>query len=238
MKIDILYEDENIVAIDKPAGLVVHSDGKTIEPNLADWVVEKYPNAINVGEPARTPTGEMVPRPGIVHRLDRETSGVMLVAKTQLGFDVLKKQFQNHEIKKTYLAFLYGELKTDKGIIDRPIGRSSQDFRKWSAQRGARGEMREAITEYEVVTRGQGYTFVKVNPKTGRTHQIRVHFKAISYPLVADNLYAPNRENTLGFKRLALHSHEIKFIDVSGTEHIVTSAYPEDFKLAIAEIGK
>lgn len=245
MQIQILYEDSDIVAINKPAGLVVHpssrakahygagSDGKKDELTLVDWVLEKYPEAKDVGEPARTPAGENVPRPGIVHRLDRETSGVMLAAKTQKGFDCLKKQFQAHEIQKEYSAFVFGEIKNNKGVIDRPIGRSSQDFRKWSAQRGARGEMREAVTEYEVVSRGKGHSLVKVFPKTGRTHQIRVHFKAINYPLVADSLYAPGRENSLGFSRLALHSREIKFADTSGAGHSVIAEYPEDFEKAL-----
>jgi 23S rRNA pseudouridine1911/1915/1917 synthase len=252
MKIDILYEDKDIVAINKPAGLVVHSDGRTEEETLADWVLENYPKTKNVGEPTRGQNGEEILRPGIVHRLDRETSGVMLIAKTQKGFETLKKQFQEHQIQKTYHTFVYGEMspygrslegrKNNKGVIDRAIGRSSKDFRLKSAQRGAKGEMREAVTEYEVIFRGLGYSFVKVTPKTGRTHQIRVHFKAINYPLVSDKLYAPNiikqRENTLGFKRLALHSYEIKFADVKGKEHSVTAPYPPDFVYALSLLQK
>src|ERR1035437_2111193 len=193
----------------------------------------------------RTATGEDVPRPGIVHRMDRETSGVILVAKTEKGFDCLKKQFQAHEVKKTYEAFVFGEMKNpeknakgdNRGVIDRPIGRSSTDFRKWSAQRGARGEMRDAVTEYVVKNRMDGYSLVEIFPKTGRTHQIRVHFKAINYPLVADKLYAPRRENTLGFERLALHSREIEFENVVGTKISVVAPYPDDFKKAIAKIN-
>jgi 23S rRNA pseudouridine1911/1915/1917 synthase len=237
-EIEILYEDDDIVAVNKPAGLVVHSDGKTAEPSLSDWVLEKYPQTKSVGEPARTPTGKMVPRPGIVHRLDRETSGVLLVAKTEKGFDVLKKQFQAHEIKKTYEAFVFGEMKTDKGVIDRPIGRSASDFRQWSAQRGARGEMHDAVTEYVVKARAGGYSLVEVFPKTGRTHQIRVHFKAINYPLVADSLYAPGRENALGFTRLALHSRAVSFENVAGEKISVVAPYPPDFEKAISAIGK
>ena len=233
MNIEILYEDKDMVAVNKPAGLVVHADGKTNEPSLADWILQKYPEAKEVGEPSRTATSEVIYRPGIVHRLDRETSGVMLVAKTQQGFETLKKQFQAHQIKKEYHAFTYGEMKQDKGTIDRPIGRSNKDFRRWSAQRGARGELREAVTEYQVISRKDGYSFVHVFPKTGRTHQIRVHFKAINYPLVADSLYAPSRENTLGFKRLALHSYKTTFVDVSGISHTVTAPYPEDFALTL-----
>ncbi len=252
MKIDVLYEDADIVAVNKPAGLVVHSDGKTAEPNLSDWVLEKYPEAKNVGEPTKISTGEMILRPGIVHRLDRETSGVILIAKTEKGFQCLKKQFQDHEIKKTYEAFVFGEMparvggvkylnektakENSRGIIDRPIGRSSSDFRKWSAQRGARGEMREAVTEYEIKTRAKGYSLVEVFPKTGRTHQIRVHFKAINYPLVADKLYAPGKENTLGFERLALHSRQIEFKNTKGKNISVVAPYPADFKKGIAKM--
>ncbi len=233
MNIEILYEDGEVVAVNKPAGLVVHSDGKTKEPSLVDWVLEKYPEIKDVGEPGRNASGETVLRPGIVHRLDRETSGVMLIAKTKESFELLKKQFQNHEVKKTYHAFVVGEMKTEKGTIDRPIGRSSKDFRMWSAQRGARGEMREAITDYKVLLRGLGYSFVEVNPRTGRTHQIRVHFKAISYPLVSDSLYAPKHENTLGFNRQALHSYKIVFVDTLGALREVTAPYPDDFTHAL-----
>ncbi len=233
MEPTILYEDKEILAVNKPAGLVVHSDGKTKEPNLADWVLSKYPKLKEVGEPGRDASGNVIFRPGIVHRLDRETSGVMLIAKTQKSFENLKEQFQKHEVKKIYQAFIIGEIKTDKGTIDRPIGRSSQDFRKWSAQRGARGELREAVTDYKVLARKNGYSFVEAYPKTGRTHQIRVHFKAINHPLVADPLYAPSTENKLGFKRLALHSSQVTFTDIKGSEHIVVAPYPPDFEHAI-----
>ncbi len=234
MEPTILYEDENVVAINKPAGLVVHSDGKTDESNLVDWLLSRYPEIKKVGEPGRNVRGEEVLRSGIVHRLDRDTSGVMLVAKTQEAFENLKSQFQNHEVKKTYHAFLLGELKNEKGTIDRQIGRSSRDFRMWSAQRGARGELREAITDYKVLSRKDGYTFVEVMPKTGRTHQIRVHFKAISYPLVGDPLYAPTVENKLGFDRTALHSYRVAWAGIDGQVHTVIAPYPEDFFRAMA----
>lgn len=233
MEPTILYEDNDVVAVNKPAGLVVHSDGKTDEPNLTDWVLKKYPEAKEVGEPGRAANGETILRPGIVHRLDRSTSGVMLVAKNQNAFEYLKKQFQEHTVKKIYHAFVFGEMKEMQGTIDRPIGRSSSDFRRWSAQRGARGEMREAITNYKVLLKKDGYSFVEVSPETGRTHQIRVHFKAINYPLVADYLYAPDRENTLELQRVALHSYKITFLDTSGQEHTVIAPYPEDFAKAL-----
>lgn len=230
----IIYEDKDILAINKPAGLVVHSDGKTDEPNLVDWLLLKYPQIKNVGEPGRNAKGEEVLRSGIVHRLDRDTSGVMLVAKTVEAFESLKSQFKNHEVKKIYHAFVLGEMKKDSDTIDRPIGRNSKDFRMWSAQRGARGEMREAITDYTVLSKKDGYSFVEVRPKTGRTHQIRVHFKAINYPLVGDSLYAPTTENKLGFTRTALHSKEVTFHDLKGAKHTISAPYPEDFSKAVA----
>ncbi len=239
----VLYEDDDVIAINKPAGLVVHSDGrstslttgKTGESNLVDWILSKYPEIKNVGEPGRDSQGNEILRSGIVHRLDRDTSGVMLVARNQKSFENLKKQFQNHEIKKRYEAFVYGEVKRD-GVVDRPIGRSTSDFRKWSAQRGARGEMREAITEYRVLAKTKEYSLVELFPKTGRTHQIRVHMKAINHPLVSDSLYAPGRGQSLGFKRTALHSKEITFTGIDGDVHTISAPYPKDFEEAKAGI--
>ncbi len=233
MEPTILYEDNEVLSINKPAGLVVHSDGKTREINLTDWILKNYPEIKDVGEPGRTSSGKIILRPGIVHRLDRETSGVILIAKTQKSFENIKKQFQSHQIEKIYHAFVLGEMKNDQATIDRSIGRSSKDFRMWSAQRGARGEMREAITDYNVLAKKDGYSFVEIRPKTGRTHQIRVHFKAINYPLVGDSLYAPKRPNSLGFKRLALHSHQISWSDLDGKKHTTVAPYPEDFEEAI-----
>ena len=231
--IKIIYEDKNILAVNKPAGLVVHSDGKTKEKTLADWILKNYPEIEDVGEPIVLNTGEIIKRPGIVHRLDRETSGILLVAKNQKTFLFLKEQFQGRDIQKSYRAFVYGEMKDDKGVIDRPIGRSAKDFRMWSAQRGARGAMREAVTEYKVLERGNGFSFVEVNQKTGRTHQIRVHFKAINHPVVNDSLYAPKRDKALGFERLALHSYSIEFSLSKGKKMKLEAELPQDFKKAL-----
>jgi 23S rRNA pseudouridine1911/1915/1917 synthase len=229
MEPTILYEDENILVVNKPSGLLVHPDAKEKTNTLVHWLISKYPEIENVGEVGKNSKGEEVLRSGVVHRLDRETSGVMLVTKTQKAFEFLKKQFKAREVQKTYRAFVFGEVKGDKGKIERPIGRSSTDFRKWSAQRGARGEMREAITEYRVISRGKGYSYLEVKPKTGRTHQIRVHLKAINHPLLADSLYSPNRENELGFKRLALHSYNIVFTDLKGEKKEISAPLPPEF---------
>jgi len=235
MKIETLYEDKNMVAINKPTGLVVHGDGRTDEPTVVDWVLENYPETKGVGENIETKDG-IIERPGIVHRLDRDTSGVLLIAKNQKIFEHLKEQFKERVVEKTYNAFVYGVLKEKEGVIDRPIGRSASDFRKKSAQRGARGELRKAVTEYRVVKENDEVSFLDIKPKSGRTHQIRVHLKAIHHPVVCDKLYAPKGECVLGFKRLALHASSIKILTIEGTELSVKAPFPEDFEMAIKTV--
>jgi 23S rRNA pseudouridine1911/1915/1917 synthase len=241
-KIDILYEDKDMVIINKPSGLIVHADGKTEEPSVVDWVLENYPKTKNVGEPLILTDGTKVDRPGIVHRIDRDTSGILVIAKNKDSFEFLKKQFQDRLVHKTYHTFVYGDVKDDRGTIDRPIGKSPADFRRWSAQRGARGEMREAITYFRVLARKDGISFVEASPKTGRTHQIRVHFKAINHPVVSDFLYASDnfltKENPTGLKRLALHAKGIEITSPSGKLLEITAPYPTDFKKAVSWVSK
>ena len=244
----ILYEDADIVAVNKPAGLMVHADGRSTEQTLADWVVKTFPEARDVGESIVTDE-EIIERPGIVHRLDKETSGAMLVAKTTQGFDLLKSQFMDHSIKKIYLAFVQGVPKNTRGLIDKPIGRSATDFRQWSAEGSARGEMRDASTRYVVKESGHGYSFVQVMIETGRTHQIRVHFKAIRHPLVADKLYGDVKnkpgtvaensvKNPLGFTRVALHSSILEFTNLEGKRVRVEAPLPEDFVHALNKLSE
>jgi 23S rRNA pseudouridine1911/1915/1917 synthase len=156
VEIPILFENDDLLIINKPAGLAVHPDGKRVEYTLVDWILEKYPEIINVGEVMETEyKGEPVQilRPGIVHRLDRETTGVMAIAKTELAYGFLKKKFKEHKVKKTYRAFVYGHIKNDLGTVDAPIGRSVDDIRKWNAGRGARGDVKQAKTMYRVINR-------------------------------------------------------------------------------------
>lgn len=241
MNIPILYEDKNYLIINKPAGLVVHPDGRTEEPTVADWVLEKYPETKEVGEPLTLSSGKIIYRPGIVHRIDRDTSGVLAIAKNQGAFLFLKNQFQDRSVKKMYNVFVYGEMEEEDGVIDRPIGRSTKDFRLWSAQRGARGEMREAVTHYKVIETsdgkgGDGFSYLEIIPHTGRTHQIRVHMKAINHPVVADPLYAPKREAALGFSRLALHARTLEFQGPEGEIIKAEAPLPEDFQKALIMI--
>lgn len=230
MKIKILFEDSNILAIDKPSGISVHGDGRTKEKTLTDWVLENYPRMKNVGEPM----GD-IKRPGIVHRLDRDTSGVLLLAKNQKTHEFLKQQFAGREIKKIYNVFVSGFVKDDHGVVNKPIGRSPSDFRRWLAGRGARGALRDAITEYKVLQRiekkkGEKFTYLEVKPKTGRTHQIRVHMKYLNHPVVCDSLYNPSGYCPKELGRLALHAKSIEFKNLKGDTLKIESPLSLKFK--------
>ncbi len=252
--INTLYEDDNCLFINKPAGISVHGDGKTPEKTLADFLIEKYPEIKDVGEPMNISfKGKdiSIPKPGIVHRLDKETSGVMLIAKNQDSYLFFKKQFQEREIKKIYHCFVYGWIRENKQIVSGMMGRDSGDIRKWTMGKNVRGTLRESVTEIEVLKRfGEGeykeaefigkgntkegvYSFVEARPKTGRTHQIRVHLRSINHPIVTDSLYAPNREEALGFERLALHARSLEVILPGGEIQKIIAPYPEDFENAL-----
>ncbi len=215
---EILYEDADIVAVNKPAGLITHSDGRTKEETAEDWFKEKYPE--NTG--------------GYVHRLDRDTSGVLIFAKTAEAYEFMRKAFHDRDIQKTYLAIVYGVLKEKSGIIDFDIGRSRQDFRLRSAQPKAKGRLRDALTRYEVIGEDGEHSLLKVMPETGRTHQIRVHLKAIHHPIICDPLYAPNHKSALGITRLALHAHTLEVPLPSDGRTVITAPIPDDLAPALA----
>ncbi len=243
MEPKILYEDEFLLALDKPSGLLVHGDGRSEEPTLVDWVRRHRPELEEVGEPQVLQDGQTIKRPGVVHRLDKDTSGVLLIAKSKESHAFLKEQFQNRKVEKVYNAIVWGSFSPDKmeGLIDKPIGRSASDFRRWSAEYGAKGEMREAVTQYTVLAQNPldgahgGKAYLEVRPKTGRTHQIRVHLKSISHPVLCDKLYAPGKlcdgsSTCLGFSRLALHALSIK-LELPDHSHIkIESELPREFE--------
>ena len=231
---EIIKETKEYIVINKPTGLMVHSDGRSSEETVCDQMLKQYPEIENVGE-SLIIEGKEIKRPGIVHRLDKDTSGVMLIARTQEGFEYLKSQFKNRKIEKTYHAFIYGNIVEENGVVNEPIGRSKKDFRRWFAGLGARGKLREAETQYSVLKRSEDkkVTFIELKPKTGRTHQIRVHMNHIYKPLVCDSLYAPKRESVLGFNRLALHAKSIRFKDLNGEMVEYTAEYPDDFAKAL-----
>lgn len=237
-----VYTDKDFIAIDKPAGLLVHrtriSDSQfpisKDEPTLVDWLLEHYPEVKNVGDLVQLPDGSYGAsdplRPGIVHRLDRDTSGVMLVPRNQNYFEYLKSLFQKHEIQKIYLAVVFGSVKSDTGIIDKPIG-----IKSGTTKRSVRSEKmaKIATTEYRTLKRftkdGESYTLLEVRPKTGRTHQIRVHLASIGHPIVGDVLYT-KRNVPVWAGRLMLHALAVEFSPRSGEQLQIETELPLEFK--------
>lgn len=245
MTLPILYEDDGVLVINKPAGLIVHSDGRTEEPSVADWVLARYPDLKEVGEPWVSPQGETVPRPGIVHRLDRGTSGVLVLAKTNEAYAFLKKQFEDRSTRKCYRAFVYGHPSEDAGTVEAEILRIRSIPPRWGVARAGEGRKhRAAITEWQALSRGadpatrEKASYLEVRPKTGRTHQIRVHLKELGYPVVCDPLYAKGRSCLLGFQRPALHAYSLAIVLPSGEGREFKAPLPEDFERALAHFSK
>src|SRR3989344_5442640 len=223
MDLPTLYEDADIVAVDKPAGMMTHPDGRSSEETATDWFKQTYSDVT-------------LERP-YVHRLDRDTSGILVFAKNQAAYDFLRKAFTDREVQKTYLAVVYGVPSEKKGTIDFDIGRSRKDFRLRSAQPKAKGRLREAVTRYEVVGEieeaGQKYALLELHPETGRTHQLRVHLKAIHHPIVGDKLYAGKRSSASPGLRsfsevgLALHAYKLDLpLPAGGRREIVAPVSP------------
>jgi 23S rRNA pseudouridine1911/1915/1917 synthase len=242
----ILFENDDVIVINKPAGLLVHEDEETsAAETVAGWAVSYIPALAGVGEPGRSPQGKELERSGVVHRLDRDTSGTLILAKHQAAYEWLKQQFHDRLVKKEYRAYVYGRVHDRWGTIDRPIGRSAKDFRLRSAQKGAKGLLRAAVTDYERIGvgeyDGESFSYLKLIPKTGRTHQLRVHLKAIDRPLVGDTLYAPTfveRSNNLGLERLALHAHVLELTLPSGESERFVAPVPQAFEEAAERIAE
>jgi len=182
---NIIAETDEYLVINKPAGLLVHETENSTEKTLVDWLIKKYPKIKNIFD-KQNKTGEI--RPGIVHRLDRDVSGLMVIAKTQDMFDNLKQQFQSRKIDKEYTALAHGKIELDEGEITRSITRSKKTG--LMIARGSNQEQgKNAITKFEVIKRLNNYTLLKIKLITGRTHQIRVHLRSIGHSVVGDSLY-------------------------------------------------
>jgi len=225
----VIYQDDDVLVLDKPSGWVVN-DAKTAHGNpiLQNWLKENYNYPISQSIEKRS---------GIVHRLDKETSGLLLIAKNEAAFDGLQSQFKERLVKKTYSALVHGKFNDMEGVISEPVGRLP-----WNRERfGVLPSGKASLTEYCVTAsyldkQKNMYSLLELLPKTGRTHQIRVHFKVLHHPVVCDRLYASNKPCLLGFNRLALHARQITFRDVSGSSHSVSVNYPEDFQKALENL--
>lgn len=227
----VLYDNHGLLIIDKPAGLVVHPGAGYKGETLASALLYHFKDIYAVGEDHR---------PGIVHRLDKDTSGVMLVAKTAEMYEYLKDAFAERKIKKEYIALVLGRVEKPHGFIDLPIGKSKADFRKMDAKNVA--ESKEALTEYQVleylpdISGLDGYTLIRVKLHTGRTHQIRVHFKSLGHPLMGDELYGNKKTRLDGLERQFLHAKKIEVQLPDGTWIEAESELPEDLKEILSSL--
>lgn len=239
----IVFENDDVLVINKPEGWLTHEDGKTEAPTVVEWFLRTYPEAARVGEPGQAKDGSELNRSGVVHRLDRDTSGVLILAKHQAAHRFLKKQFKDRLVYKEYRAFVYGRIHDRWATINRPIGRSGKDSRLRSAMKGAKGTLREAITDLERIGvgeyGGEAFSYLKLIPKTGRTHQLRVHLRAIDRPIVGDQLYATHlleKSSNLELTRLALHAHILGIVLPDGEEGRFIAPVPPVFEEAAKRI--
>lgn len=229
--LNIVYEDEGIVAVNKPAGMLTHPTHSEKENTLVNFLIERYPEMKKVGDlPAGRQVNEL--RPGILHRLDRNTSGLILAAKNQKAFLFLKEQFLNKSIVKKYIALVDGIPKQKTGIIEYAIKPSKKNRLKKVAVKTQSYEdkksIRAAKTEYKVLkTFGEKYALLEVRPLTGRTHQIRVHLSAIGHPIAGDSLYG---SKTKELKRPFLHAYYLKFMRLNGMPIALEADLPEDLQ--------
>jgi len=227
----ILYRDENVISIDKPAGVIVFSEGKNGGKTLIDYLLEKLPELKNVGKP---------PRYGIVHRLDKDTSGILVIAENDKTLEFLQKQFKERRVEKKYIGLVASHLKNEKGIIETLIGRSSADRRKQKVflpgEPDSQGK-RTAATRYKVLRRFENFDLVEITPKTGRKHQIRCHFAYLGHPIVGDKVYGfKNQIPPKGLKRHFLHATYLKIKLPDGKEMEFKSELPENLKKFLEDL--
>ena len=222
ISINILYEDNDIAVIDKKAGLVIHPSYGHESGTLVNAIMFHINDLSGIN-------GEI--RPGIVHRLDKDTSGLIIIAKNDKAHNKLSEMFKNKEINKTYLAIVKGSLGKDTGRLETQMGRDLKDRKKMSVLKTGG---KTAITNYEVLDKNDKFSLVRVNIETGRTHQIRVHMKYLGYPILGDSVYGKESKSV---KRQMLHAYKLEFIHhVTGKEMIIKSEIPKDFSEVLERI--
>ena len=224
--VEIIYEDKDIIVVNKPKGMAVHPANGNPDGTLVNSLMSICKDSLSgIG-------GEI--RPGIVHRLDKDTSGVIVVAKNDKAHINLSEQIKNHKVEKTYIALVKGVVKANEATIDMPIGRSTKDRKKMAVTKTGKN----AITHFKVIKRFHNYTLLEVKIETGRTHQIRVHLSQIGYPIVGDTTYS-NGKNEWGIKGQCLHAKSLKFKHpITGKEMFLEAKMPEYFEEVINELDK
>ncbi len=226
IELDIVYEDSDVAVINKPQGMVVHPAAGHYSGTLVNALMNNVEDLSSING---------VLRPGIVHRLDKNTSGLLIIAKNDLSHSFLSNCLKEHSINRIYYALVEGVVKNDKGVINAPLGRSEKDRKKRCV---TTKNSKEAITNYDVIKRYKKYTLIKLKLETGRTHQIRVHMKHIGHPVVGDDVYG-KEDKKFGLKGQLLHSKSIGFIHPTTKEYLeFDSELPDYFKKVLEKIEK
>ncbi len=222
--IEIIYEDKDIIVVNKPKGMVVHPANGNPDGTLVNAIMSICKDSLSgIG-------GEI--RPGIVHRLDKDTSGILIVAKNDKAHVNMSEQIKKHEVKKTYIALVRGVVKENEATIDMPIGRSNSDRKKMAVTKNGRN----AITHIKVLKRYKKYTLLEINIETGRTHQIRVHLSHIGYPIIGDYIYS-NGKNEFGIVGQCLHAKSLEFEHpITGNKMKLEAPLPEYFQEILEEL--
>ena len=227
--LDIIYEDEAVIVLNKPAGMVVHPACGNYSGTLVNALLYHFPGLARGKFPD-------INRVGLVHRLDKDTSGVMVVAKNSTSLSRLAKQFENKKIEKEYVALVYGKIINPEGSIEAPVGRKITDRRKMAVTSIS---SRQAITHFRVREILGDFTLLDVSPKTGRTHQIRVHLAHIGHPVVGDGEYGPPTPKNLAVSRQLLHAYKLGFIHPVRKDWVeFTAPLPKEFKKVITKLRK
>ena len=246
--LNVVYEDKDIIVLNKQSGISVHPSVNEPSGTLVNALVAKYPEIKNVGEDPI--------RPGIVHRLDKDTSGLLVVARNQKTFEFLKKEWQEGKVVKKYLALVWGSPKKERGEIVSELTRSPKDFRKRVVIKPGKKTLagKLAVTEYKVIKKfsakggsafgGKDYSLLEVYPKTGRTHQIRIHLASLGHQIVGDKVYGKKRQMPEGLARQFLHAYYLSFslpagqAGLFGRKLAFEADLPESLKEILAKIEK
>lgn len=229
--LNIVYEDDDIIVLNKQAGISVHPSVNEPSGTLANALIAKYPELIGVGEDPI--------RPGIIHRLDKDTSGLLVIAKNQKAFEFLKKEWQEGKVVKKYLALVWGHLKPESGTVESEIVRSPKEFRKRIVVRPGKNALagKLAITNYKTIKKFKDFSLVEVCPKTGRMHQIRVHMASLDHPVASDKVYGKNKKVPEGLLRQFLHAYYLSF-SLFGKKLAFESDLPNDLERVLTKLEK